>query len=336
MDFNTIITNIENIYIGDVSIKFWLMFIVFIIVALIIDFCAFKINKNVLKISIIKSIVWFISSMVFAYIIYYFKDMPSSIDFITSYILELSLSIDNMFVFVLIFRYFKINIRDQSRILIYGVFSAIILRFIMIIFGVYLINSFEFIFYIFGIVLIYSGYKMMAFSSTEEISGDDNVIVTFLQKYFNIVNNTNENDEKNQNNENNKKLSYGKFFIKKNDIRYATPLFLALIMIEKSDILFAVDSISAILSITQDLFIIFTSNIFAIIGLRSLYNILSTMIDRFNYLKYGISIILMFVGVKMMLIVHGVHIHTLISLSFIIVIFVFSCTFSNILNMIKK
>src|SRR3990167_2091244 len=207
-----------------------------------------------------------------------------SLEFFTGYLIEKSLSVDNIFVIYMIFHYFSIPVMHQKRVLIYGVLGAIFLRLLFITLGISLINEFHWVLYVFGIFLVITGVKMI-FSREKALSLPDTLLFKLLQRFCRISH----------------VLSDGKFFIRQHGARYLTPLFLALIFIEVSDIVFAIDSIPTIIAITRDPFIIFTSNVFAILGLRALYYFLAHLNEKFKYLKYGLACILMFVGAKMLL-----------------------------------
>lgn len=222
--------------------------------------------------------------------------------FLTAYVLEKSLSIDNIFVFVLIFNYLKIPPQHQQRILIYGVLGAIILRAIMIVSGSALVTRFEWILYFFGIFLLYSGLKLMLpEKKDQEHNPLKNPIIHWLTNHLRISQN----------------LHGQRFFIHVKGQLQATPLLLALVIIELSDLIFAVDSIPAVFAVTTDPFIVFTSNILAVLGLRAMYFLLANIIEKFVYLKYGLATVLSFIGIKM-LITKWVHINSATSLSIIL------------------
>ena len=207
----------------------------------------------------------------------------ATINYLTGYLVELSLSMDNVFVIAVIFRYFKVPPQYQHRVLFWGILGAVVFRLIMILAGVFLLQQFDWMFYVFGLLLLYSAYKVMG--DLEDTPPSENAIIRFVKKIMPVTSNYHGHD----------------FFFKRRGVRAATPLFIALIMVETTDVIFAVDSIPAILGITTDSFLVFSSNILAILGLRSLYFVLSSMINKFEYLKYSLSLILLFVGVKMML-----------------------------------
>lgn len=285
---------------------FWIVFVILSLIIIIIDLYVtdHRQGKIGLKRSLIWSGVWVSTALLFFVAIHFFleKGPQRSLEFITGYLIEYSLSVDNLFVFLLIFKTMGITNENQPHVLKWGILSAVVLRIIFILIGVGLINLFQPIIYVFGLILLYGAYKM-AFGGDKEIDLDKHPVIRTIKKYINIL-----PDYKGK-----------KFFTKRNGTIYATPVFLTLLLIESSDIVFAVDSIPAIIAITRDPFIIITSNIFAILGLRALYFSLAGIVDLFVYLKYGVAIILFYVGVKMM-ISDFYHISTVISLGIIIVL----------------
>ena len=206
--------------------------------------------------------------------------------YLTGYLVELSLSMDNVFVIALIFAYFKTPAKYQHRVLFWGIIGAIVMRLLMIVAGVYLLEQFDWMFYVFGALLLFSALKMVR--QSEDVHPSENPIIKFVKRLVPVTNDYHGHH----------------FWWHENGKRSATPLFIALIMVETTDVIFAVDSIPAILGITTDSFLVFSSNILAILGLRSLYFVLSSMIDKFGYLKYSLALILVFVGVKMLLHTH--------------------------------
>jgi tellurite resistance protein TerC len=293
----------------------WVIFIAVIFGLLALDLGVF--HKSDKKVNINESIawtaVWFTIALAFGGVIYYLydgnilginpNDVPANkamIEYFTGYLIEESLSLDNIFVIAMIFSFFKIEGKYQHKILFWGIIGAIFFRLIMIYLGAAFVQKFEWATYVFGGILVFSALKMLK-SEDEEQDFQKNLGVKLLSKIYPIDWNT-------QN---------GKYFIKKNGKKYATILFACLVVVEFSDILFAVDSIPAIFSVTKDPFIVFTSNIFAILGLRNLFFFLSGMMDKFHYIKYSLVGILLFVGIKM-LIVKWFHISPMISLFVII------------------
>lgn len=236
--------------------------------------------------------LWVSLSLAFSVFIYFAyenqwieSDLTGSqatIDYLTGYLVEQSLSMDNIFVIALIFAYFKVPEKYQHRVLFWGILGALFFRGLMIAFGIVLLQQFQWMTYVFGLFLLYSAYKMM--TSSEEVHPNKNPTIRLLRRYFPIT-----------------KTYHGDhFFVKLRHIKAGTPLFVALVMVETTDIMFAFDSIPAIFAITQEPFLVFTSNIFAILGLRSLYFVLANMLNRFVYLKYSLVFILVFVALKML------------------------------------
>ncbi len=270
------------------ELTFWLVFAVIASIIIFIDLYLTdrKPGKAGLKRSLIWSGVWITTALLFNVLIYfYLKDgHQKAIEFITGYLVEYSLSVDNLFVFLLIFSVMGIPTRSQPHVLKWGILSAIVFRVIFILVGVGLINLFHPVIYLFGVILIFAAYKM-AFGGEKKIDYEKNPLIKLIRRYFNILPN----------------YQGQKFFVKKEGKIFVTTLLLTLLLIESSDIIFAVDSIPAVIAITHDPFIIITSNIFAVLGLRSLYFALSGIVDMFHYLKYGVALILVFVGIKMLL-----------------------------------
>jgi tellurite resistance protein TerC len=267
-----------------------------------------------LKASLVWSAIWICTALLFNLFIYFDLGKQKAIEFLTGYLIEKSLSVDNLFVFLLIFQVMNVKPEHQPHILKWGILGAIVFRIIFIVAGVGLINLFEPIIYVFAAILLYAAYKM-AFGGEHKIDVENNWLVKLASRYINFA----------------PEYKGGKFFIIKNGKRYATSMFITLLLIESSDIVFAIDSIPAIIAITKDTFIIISSNIFAILGLRALYFALAGVVDLFVYLKYGVAIILFYVGVKM-IISEWYHIPTEISLAVILIVL----TSSVVLSLLKK
>jgi len=284
---------------------FWVIFSVLVGVMFYIDLYVTDHRKDKVGIrsSLIWSGIWIITALIFNLLIYLFLEdgHQKALEFLAGYLIEKSLSVDNLFVFLMIFNVMNVKEEHQPHVLKWGILSAIVMRIIFILAGVALIKIFHPIIYIFGILLFYAAYKM-AFGNDKKIDYEKNRIIKFITKKFRILT----------------QYEGGKFFVKRDNKIFLTPLFLTLILVESSDLVFAIDSIPAIIAITQDPFIIITSNIFAILGLRALYFALAGIVDLFVYLKYGVAVILAYVGVKM-LISDFYKIPTLASLLFIIV-----------------
>ena len=298
----------------EINIWFWVIFNAFVLLMLALDLGVFHKKLHVVSVeeALIWSGVWIFLALCFNGFIYYMFGEIKALEFFTGYVIEKALSVDNIFVFVLIFTYFQIPSIYQHKVLFWGIIGALIMRVIFIFAGVALLEKFHWTIYVFGGILIFTGIKMLL-EKDKKIEPDKNPLIKFFKK---IMPTTNE-------------LHGDKFFIKQNNKNYATPLFIVLIMIEITDLIFAVDSIPAILAVTQDHFIVYTSNVFAILGLRSLYFALAHIIDRFKYLAVGLAIILVFVGLKMVSIdFYKIPIH--FSLLIIISILIISVLFSLI------
>jgi tellurite resistance protein TerC len=271
----------------DTPIIFWILFNGFVLLMLSIDLGIFhrKTHDVSLKESLTWTFVWIFLAMVFNAIIFYWKGKQQALEFFTGYLVEKALSVDNIFVFIMVFTYFQIPSKYQHKVLFWGIIGALIMRVLFIFAGVAMLEKFHFTIYVFGALLIYTGYKMFSHSDVK-IEPDKNPVIRFFKKIVPVTH----------------QLEEGNFFVKRDGKRFATPLFMVLILIETTDLIFAVDSIPAILAITQDQFIVYTSNVFAILGLRSLYFALAGVVHRFWLLSYGLAVVLVFVGIKMLLI----------------------------------
>ncbi|MEG3130711.1 TerC family protein [Pantoea cypripedii] len=257
------------------------------------------------------SLIWVSVSLLFSAAFWWYLDgsagrevaTAQTLAFLTGYILEKALAVDNVFVWLMLFSYFAIPAQLQRRVLIYGVLGAIVLRTIMIFGGSWLVTQFSWILYIFGAFLLFTGLKMALAKEDDDNAVGDKPLVRWLRKHLRMT----------------ESLEGEKFFTRKNGVLFATPLLLVLIMVELSDVIFAVDSIPAIFAVTTDPFIVLTSNLFAILGLRAMYFLLANVAERFSMLKYGLAIVLVFIGIKM-LIVEFYHIPVAISLTVVGVI----------------
>jgi len=303
---------------GDLSIGYWLCFI--LVVILLVLFEASLLTEstsgsktNLFKRGLVNAALFFVFSLLFAVFLYRKFGESVALDFVTGYFLELTLSVDNIFVFIVIFSYMRTSIKQQQRILMYGIYSAVVLRFCMIIFGTQLIERMHSMFYLFGALLIYSSYKMLSTHQIEDQGEDGNDVgiedrrlVTFLSRYVPIHSDR----------------SSSQFFLKENGKVFVTSSFVTLLLIEKADIMFALDSVPAILAITLDPYVIFTSNICAIMGLRSMYFIISGLLKRMHYLHYGLACLLLFIGIKLILSALHINISTIYSLIAVILMLV--------------
>lgn len=270
-----------------VSAMMWIAFWVTVLAALFIDLTV--LNKHHGKVSVKEAALmvcaWVTLAGLFGGAIWLLEGPRHALEFYTGYVLEYSLSVDNMFVFIMIFSYFAIPSHLQPKALLWGILGAVVLRFAFIFLGVKLISMFSWTMYVFGALLVFTAAKMLLQKEDDSFDPANSFVLKTLKKIIPL-----KTDYHGEN-----------FFVTENAKRFATPLFAAVVVIEMSDLIFAVDSIPAVLSITQDTFLVYSSNIFAIIGLRSLYFLLSGMAGKFPYLKYGISVILFFVGAKMLL-----------------------------------
>lgn len=279
------------------TIWLWIGFNVFVLAMLALDLGVFhrKAHAISIKEATIWSVVWISMALLFNLGLYFFWDKISpasdysnseaALAFFTGYLLEKSLSVDNIFVFVLIFTFFAVPAIYQHRVLFWGIIGALLMRGILIVVGAALLKEFHWIIYLFGGFLIFTGIRM-AVHRNEEMHPEKNPLVKLLRRIIPVTENY-EDD---------------KFFIRRAGKFMATPLFLVLLLVESTDLIFAVDSIPAIFAVTNDTFIVYTSNVFAILGLRSLYFLLAGVVDKFYYLKLGLSVVLVFVGIKMMMV----------------------------------
>jgi len=267
------------------NIWFWVGFIAFVLAMLALDLGVFHRKAHVVKPreAGIWVAVWVSLALVFAAGLWYFENRDVALTFLTGYVIEESLSVDNLFVMVVIFNYFAVPATSQHRVLFYGILGALVMRGLFIGLGTLLLSRFEWILYVFGAMLLITGIRMM-FKQDEQFEGEQNRVVRLVRRYVPLT----------------PEYHGTQFFVVDNGRRVATPLLLVLILVEFTDLIFAVDSIPAIFGITRDPFLVFTSNIFAILGLRSMYFLLAAVIERFYLLKYGLAVILSFIGVKML------------------------------------
>ena len=303
----------------------WILFYVLVLLMLIIDLKSFG-RKGQHEVSIREALtmtaVWIGVSMVFCAGIYWLYPVDShekAMEFLAGYLIEKSLSMDNLFVFLMLFTFFGIPRKYQHEVLFWGIFGALVLRSIFIFAGAAMVERFEWILAVFGVFLIYTGIKMFGHNDGEQVDPSKNIFVKVFKRFFPVTD----------------KMHEDKFFVREYEGTgvstkwLATPLFIALIVIETTDVAFAVDSIPAVFSVSRDPFIVLTSNVFAILGLRALYFALAAIAKYFTYLKYGLGIILSFVGLKMLLEVFwDIKVSTPLSLSFIFGILVLSMALS--------
>jgi len=265
----------------------WIFFNLFVLAMLALDLGLFhrKDHEVKAKEALAWSAFWIFLALCFNVVVFYWLGPKAAGEYLTGYLLEKSLSVDNLFVMLLIFNYFQIPAKYQHKVLFWGILGALVMRGVLILVGAALIHRFEWILYIFGAFLVFTGLKMFFDKGDEAIEPERNPILKLFKRFVPVTSEFHGN----------------RFFVTIDKRRFATPLMVALIIVEISDLVFAVDSIPAIFVVTQDPFIIYTSNVFAILGLRSLYFALAAIIDKFHYLKFALALILTFIGVKMLI-----------------------------------
>lgn len=272
---------------------FWLGFLGFVVLMLVLDLGVFNREAHVVKFkeALAWTGVWIALAAGFAVLLLYYGHVMTasgrpnhvlSLEFVTGYLIEESLSVDNLFVFLLIFRFFAVPAQFQRKVLFWGILGALGMRFVFIFAGVTLINRFHWITYAFGVLLFYAAFKILK-GTEEAVHPGDNILVKFSRRFLRVT----------------EEFHGGNFFVERHARTWVTPLFLVLLVVETTDVAFAIDSIPAVLAITRDPFIVFTSNVFAILGLRSLYFALAGMMEVFHFLNYGLALILGFIGAKM-------------------------------------
>lgn len=297
------------------TIWMWVGFIVFVLVVLSVDILLLarkKIQRVSTREALSWTLIWITFALIFNGLLWWYLNKyvsyaianQKALEFFTGYVIEESLSADNMFVFIMLFSFFAVPQEYQRRVLLYGQLGAIVMRLAMILLGTWLIREIHWILSVFGVFLCFTGIKMLIFDPSEKPL-ETNFILRWMKQHFRVT----------------EKFHGNNFFIRQNYLLYMTPLFLVLVLIELSDLVFALDSIPAVFAVTEDPFIVFTSNIFAILGLRSLYFLLVNMVDRFYLLKYGIAMLLTFVGIKL-IIDPWIKISTLVTLSVVVAILV--------------
>ncbi len=264
----------------------WIFFAAFVLAMLALDLGVFNRRSHVIKMkeALLWTSFWVTLAVLFGVGVYYFYGQSKAMEFFAGYLIEYSLSIDNLFVFMLIFRFFKVPHEYEHKALFWGILMALVTRAVFIFAGVALINTFSWVMYVFGAFLVFTGVKM-ALNKQTEVHPDRNIAIKLLRFFVPVT----------------KQFSGAKFFIVKRGVRFATPMLAILLALETTDILFAIDSIPAVLAISKDPFIVYTSNVFAILGLRSLFFAISGLMKLFHLLHYGLAAILSFVGVKMLI-----------------------------------
>ncbi len=268
------------------NIWFWVIFNVFVLGLLALDLGVFHRHDHAvtMKEASIWTVVWISISLLFNVGVYFFAGPEPALQFLTGYLIEKSLSVDNIFVFVVLFSYFHVPVIYQHRVLFWGIIGALIMRGILIGVGAFLITQFHWVIYIFGAFLIFTGIRM-AVQKGDHVEVESNSVVKLLRRVMPVTSSYHGHD----------------FFVRQAGKLFATPLFVVLLVVETTDLIFALDSIPAIFAVTTDPFLVYTSNVFAILGLRSLYFLLAEVVTKFRFLKIGLSAILVFVGVKMLI-----------------------------------
>jgi tellurite resistance protein TerC len=288
----------------DVSPWFWVVFNVFIIFLLLLDLGVLNRNTKIMSFrqAARNSAIWISLALLFNVWIYYYGGPQKGLEFLTGYLIEYSLSVDNIFVFVLIFSSFAVPREYQYRVLFWGIIGALVLRGALIFAGAALVERFHWVLYIFGVFLLYAGFRLLRSHEDETMDIENNRMLKIIRRFIPLTD------------------SYHQhlFFVVQQGKRMATPLFLVLIFVDIIDVVFALDSIPAIFAVTRDPFIVYTSNVFAILGLRSLYFLLEGIVNKFVYLRYGLAVVLMFVGVKLLVEIFHIKISNVLSLLVII------------------
>jgi len=266
------------------DLRFWVLFNVFVLAMLALDLGVLRRSAHVVKSreALGWSALWIALAAAFAVVVYFWQGHTATLEFVTGYVLELSLSVDNLFIFLLIFRYFRVPAEYQHKVLLWGILGALVMRGVFVVAGVGLIRRFHWIIYAFGAPLVYSGMKLFG-QKDSKIHPDKNPALRLLRRFIPVT----------------EDYEGGKFFVRRPAL-YATPLLVVLLVVETTDILFTADSIPAVLAITLNAFIVYTSNVFAILGLRSMYFALAGIMAMFEYLHYGLALVLIFVGAKML------------------------------------
>ncbi|MGA8152839.1 MAG: TerC family protein [Terriglobales bacterium] len=263
---------------------FWIFFNLFVLAMLALDLWVFHRPAHLIKFreAVAWSVTWIVLAIAFAVLVYFWHGRDAAVEFTTSYIVELSLSVDNLFIFLLIFRYFRVPADHQHKVLFWGILGALVMRGVFIVAGIELIRTFHWVTYIFGAFLVYSGVRLFG-QKDAALEPEKNPVLRLFRKWMPVT----------------EDYEGARFFVRRERL-YATPLLIVLVVVETTDLLFATDSIPAVLAITLNAFIVYTSNVFAILGLRSMYFVLAGMMEVFHYLHYGLSVVLIFIGAKML------------------------------------
>ncbi|MBP6883778.1 MAG: TerC/Alx family metal homeostasis membrane protein [Candidatus Pacebacteria bacterium] len=271
-------------------------------------------HKIAFRPALYQSIFWIVISLIFGLLIYIYMGQVLAVEFVTAYVTEKMLSVDNLFVIMLIFSYFKLEEKYHHRVLFWGILGAMVFRAIFILLGSYIIGQFHWVLYVFGAILLYTGIKLLASKKEEHVDLKDSKVIKFAHKIFPFTDSHHG----------------GKFFFRENGKFFFTSLFMIVLLVEATDIVFAVDSIPAVFAISQNPFIVFTSNIFAVLGLRALFFLLENILHRFHHLQKGLAVVLIFIGLKMLVGIIGIHISSIVSFAVIMFALIFSIVLSYI------
>ncbi len=306
---------------GDSDVLY-VVFGVALLIFLVLDIALLqRSNKPMsIKSATIQATGWISMALGYGYLVYHFHGSESGLEYVSAYLMEYSLSMDNIFVFILILSYFKVSDKYYHKVLFFGVLGAVIFRIIFIFLGIVIVERFSWVLYIFGGILIYTGVKILVSKEENEFIPDKNFVYKILKRLFPLVDDEGE----------------GKFVIEREGKKYYTILFVVIMIIASTDLVFALDSIPAVFAISQDRLVIVTSNIFAVMGLRAMFFLLKGMADKFDYLQEGISLVLIFIGVKMLLEIFHLHVTTGWSLAIIVFILLTSIIVSLLRDKPKK
>jgi tellurite resistance protein TerC len=298
---------------GDADVLY-IIFGIIVGAFLILDLGVFVRRKQEMSVrgALIQTFCWVSIALSYGYLVYHYHGAQRGLEYYSAYLMEYSLSADNLFVFILILSYFKISKQYYHKVLFYGIMGAVIFRIIFILAGIVIVERFHWVLYIFGAILLYTGIKLLMASEENEFDPEKNIMYRFMRKYFPILNNE----------------GNGNFTIMRNGKRYFSLLFLVIAIIASTDLMFAVDSIPAVFAISQDRLVIITSNVFAVMGLRAMFYLLSHAANKFDFLQEGIAVVLIFIGVKMLIGIFNMHIPTEWSLGVIVFVLVVSIVVS--------
>jgi len=295
----------------------YLVFGIALVIFLVLDIGVLQRKQQAMSVksALIQTACWVSLALGFGYLVYHYRGAERGFEYVSAYLTEWSLSTDNIFVFILILKYFKVSDKYYHKVLFFGILMAVLLRVIFIFVGIVIVEQFYWVLYIFGAILLYTGFKILVSSEENEFRPEKNIMYRFLQKYFPLLDNEGE----------------GHFTMMREGKRYYTILFLVIAVIASTDIVFAIDSIPAVFAISQDRLVIITSNVFAVMGLRAMFFLLSGAANKFDYLQEGIALVLMFIGVKMLIEIFHWHIPTQWSL----VVIVFILAVAIIVSVLK-